>query len=109
MEVLEGQTGVCKWNILWWGRWPMRGGVFPKAHPCVTSPGAAGLERFRSLGYWASCFPEGDGVTFTLPESKAREDVRKDVEECFGFEAVESESSEEKEWARLSLAGKVGQ
>lgn len=72
----------CTANIIWLNRFPMRGGKFPSAHPVTPSMMAA----FREKGYWASCFPEGDGITFySLSEPKPDEQVIKDIEECFGF------------------------
>jgi hypothetical protein len=44
------------------------------------------LERIRKLGYWASPFPEGDGVTFT-DEAKTKKDseIVKDFQHCFDW------------------------
>lgn len=74
----------------------MRGGKFPKDHPCAgaakpfcfESPAAddSPLGRFRSLGYWASCFPEGDGITMKAPDAKTPEQVMQDIRDCFGWE-----------------------
>src|ERR1017187_6034120 len=44
------------------------------------------LEKFRALGYEASCFPEGDGISLTPPEGKTKEQAAQDVRDCFGFE-----------------------
>lgn len=89
-----GGNNCCS-NILWSGRYPMRGGKFPASHPVGNGEGpgcqfGAGspIETFRSRGYWASCFPEGDGITF-IDESdpkRAPEVVAKDITECFGWE-----------------------
>jgi len=44
------------------------------------------IDAFRDKGYWASCFPEGDGITFySLDGPKDDEQVVKDIEGCFGF------------------------
>ncbi|MDP1933599.1 MAG: hypothetical protein Q8K47_01775 [Nitrosomonas sp.] len=44
------------------------------------------LEEIRNLGYWASPFPEGDGVTF-IDESKKKKDIEilNDFRSCFGW------------------------
>jgi hypothetical protein len=42
------------------------------------------LERFRLLGYWASAYPEGDGVTFTEESGKKRNaEIASDVRTSF--------------------------
>ena len=85
-------------------KYAMKAGVFPQDHPCC--PGkcdvgssqlgaGAAIEAFRGRGYWASCFPEGDGITlywWNSPEefpSKSRETVLRDIQECFGLEVAE--------------------
>lgn len=88
------QSERCNGNIMWQGKFPMSYGVFPKDHP--VSPGKARLEnnysengnsecmqKFRALGYWASCFPEGDGIVFKHEETKTDEQLMADVRECF--------------------------
>lgn len=83
-------------------RFAMRAGRFPANHPCAPfhdpKPNNAGmcgdsdtLIKFRERGYWASCFPEGDGITLKwwddvpAPVEKTREEVMRDIEECFGW------------------------
>lgn len=78
-------------------RHEMRGGKFPKAHPCSENPmpvvfGRSSqpattdpLGKFRARGYMASCFPEGDGIAFDPPAGHTRAQVELDVAECFGF------------------------
>lgn len=77
----------------------MRGGKFPPGHPVggtsldadgVQMGNCAGMEAFRARGYWASCFPEGDGITFypELDEDKLAHEVIKDIEECFGWDVT---------------------
>lgn len=95
-----GTPGMCYWNIVW-SRIPggippapMRGGSFPKHHPVVVASGgrpgttASGdkMDELRALGYWASCFPEGDGITFQ-PNDPGRtpEQVALDFEKVFGW------------------------
>lgn len=82
-------------NILWNGRWPMRGGLFPKGHPvgggdiggdpCSQYGDNPAMTAFRSRGYWASCFPEGDGITIRVPEGRTKAEVMRDITECFGW------------------------
>ena len=45
------------------------------------------LERFRSMGYYASCFPEGDGIAI-IDESGAKTAgmVADDIITCFGWD-----------------------
>lgn len=78
-------------------RFAKRAGKFPADHPAAPGPdGLAGdemgvgnkLGAFRARGYWASCFPEGDGITMKGPEGKKAADVARDIEEVFGWEAV---------------------
>ena|SRR3990167_1738157 len=80
-------------NILWHENWPMRGGLFPAGHPCSGRAGSSGevgtspqMEAFRNRGYWASCFPEGDGITMTCGLGQTRDEVVRDIQECFGWE-----------------------
>lgn len=102
-------------NIIWaerdrgnsyyrFSRYVMRDGNFPSDHPCapfdqVSPPSSQcgsskALDAFRSRGYWASCFPEGDGITLkwwsdvSEPSEKTAEEVMRDIEECFGWEVV---------------------
>lgn len=99
-------------NVMWPGRFAMRGGKFPSNHPCAQTPKptvsgyyrtkrrgeteythVAGeqpesddpLGRFRARRYWASCFPEGDGFCFDPLNSQSSEQVVRDIEECFGW------------------------
>ena len=87
------RKGVHMGNILWSGRWEMRGGKFPLDHP--VGGGMAGgaqfgnspaIERFRARGYWASCFPEGDGITWEPLANQDDEKCMADIRECFGWE-----------------------
>lgn len=51
----------------------------------------ASINQLRELGYWASAFPEGDGVTFTEDSGKKRNDeLVLDVQSCF-------------EWLQISI------
>lgn len=100
-----GTPGQSYWNIVWsdipggMPPAPMRGGVFPKHHPVVMASGGmpgtdslfvnsagAKMDELRALGYWASCFPEGDGITFKPnDESRPPELVAQDFEKVFGW------------------------
>ena len=85
-------------NVLWPGKFPMRGGVFPPNHPCAPMTkwyggrrGQCGtgpaLDAFRARGYWASCFPEGDGITWQPERGQSDQQCLADIRECFGWEA----------------------
>ena len=80
-----------------------RGGKFPANHPCApfddAAPQGTGemggskrLTAFRQRGYWASCFPEGDGITLRWwdgdpePPDRTPEQVAQDIRQCFGWE-----------------------
>jgi len=108
-------------NIIWaerdrgdsyysYSRFAMKNGKFPKDHPCApfvddapshdgSQYGAsATLQAFRARGYWASCFPEGDGITLKWwqdvaePTDKTPEQVMQDIRECFGWEVTRGNS-----------------
>jgi hypothetical protein len=75
----------------------MRGGKFPANHPAAPNsdghaPGdlmqfghSDALEKFRNLGYFASCFPEGDGLVIESGD-KTPQQVIADIRDCFGWE-----------------------
>ena len=86
-----GATG----NILWCGRYPMRLGRFPKAHPVggthdqsdsLQKGTGENIQSFRARGYWASCFPEGDGITWRPLDGQTDAKCIADIRECFGWE-----------------------
>lgn len=97
----ERNLGDCCYSH---SKYAMKRGVFPADHPCAPFDddppkdsgqigGSKRLTAFRSRGYWASCFPEGDGITFywwekgsTAPSEKTDEEVKRDIRECFGWE-----------------------
>ncbi len=57
---------------------------------------AEGLERLRLLGYWASPFPEDDGLTFRwLHGEKSRKELLNDFQKCFGAWTIELSSSKD--------------
>lgn len=91
------RQGVHYGNILWRDKHPMRGGKFPASHPVGGSfmdskPDQCGngdnIQAFRARGYWASCFPEGDGITYQPLKGQDAETCMKDVREVFGWEVV---------------------
>jgi len=98
VRYLRGQTGPygSRSNIMFPTPFPMRGGKFPKDHPCSANPdptifGTAPatpdpLGVFRGKGYAdASCFPEGDGIAFLADDDKPDSRVMKDIADAFGF------------------------
>lgn len=102
VQYLGPIPGVGKANIMWRRPFhPARGAfdnVWPKTHPCFGNPMLMVVEKappasddplgqFRSRGYCASCFPEGDGICLlSIPEGKTTPDAVRDIEECFGWE-----------------------
>lgn len=95
VKYVHENPGVHTGNILWDTAYEMRSGKFPPNHPCC--PGDSGMngecqfgqgpaiEAFRARGYWASCFPEGDGITMTVKNGQSPDQVVRDIEECFGW------------------------
>lgn len=96
--IIEGEPGVSRSNVIWERHWPMRGGKPREGHPCFGNPEPLTfapvdpgkrddpLSLFRARGYGAaSCFPEGDGITFDIPDGQTLDHAVRDVEECFGF------------------------
>lgn len=100
------REGLCTGNIIWAernlgdayyrvSRFAMRGGRFPPNHP--VAPGEArsnnraemgaggGIDAFRARGYWASCFPEGDGITWKPEQGQSDEQCLLDIRESFGW------------------------
>lgn len=91
VEYFHAMTGG-KANIMWRQVHRMSGGKFPPSHPI--GGGNAGnmqfgqsdaMTAFRALGYWASCFPGGDGIVLDLPEGKDAAAVARDIQETFGW------------------------
>jgi hypothetical protein len=105
VKLLVGRPNV-NWNILFTEKvFPMKGGKFPKDHPCVANPepmtfssnssldkegkmGNDPLSLFRKAGYSASCFPEGDGITFDLEVDKTTAQVKEDIENILKFTVI---------------------
>lgn len=103
VEVFPYRKGVCYGNIMWNGKFPMRNGKFPPTHPCADGDGfkmemgkGSGLVAFRERGYWASCFPEGDGITWEPRNGQSNEQCLKDIKECFDWDAKWGRSVESK-------------
>ena len=45
---------------------------------------AGSLAELKKIGYWASAFPEGDGITFyDEAKSKRNEEIVVDIRQCF--------------------------
>jgi hypothetical protein len=92
VKVYPYRKSVCMGNIMWPGAFPMRYGVFPAGHPIgggsQLTQRHAGLQAFRERGYWASCFPEGDGITWQPLVEKTDEQCITDIRECFGWTAT---------------------
>ena len=73
---------------------PVRG-KFPQDHPVSPGSGVFGerdssqggqspeLESFRARGYWASCFPEGDGITWKPLRGQTDAQCLRDIQDCF--------------------------
>ena len=79
-------------NIMWDGpRFEMRYGKFPKEHPVGGGFRDAGdqcgsgasIKAFRALGYWASCFPEGDGITWKPLNGQGAAQCMADIKSAF--------------------------
>lgn len=47
--------------------------------------------QFRAHGYYASCFPEGDGIAFKPLNNQDIEQTIRDVEHCFGWTVTNKE------------------
>lgn len=101
VKYIRGVNGLSKSNIMFPKSWPMRGGKWPKDHPCSAnhSPMIFGsvkettptdnLGIFRELGYAdASCFPEGDGICFSVDESKPDAKVIADIRYAFSWDVA---------------------
>lgn len=99
VKVYPYREKLAHGNILWPGKFEARGGRFPPNHPCAagaemfgrrgTGEGGEGqeLDAFRARGYWASCFPEGDGITWKPKRGQSDEQCITDIRECFGWDA----------------------
>ncbi len=76
-------------------KYAMRGGKFPPGHPVGGGANFSSSQMgdgpkivaFRERGYWASCFPEGDGITWRPERGQTDEQCMADILECFGWDA----------------------
>lgn len=70
--------------------WDKTLGASESTHPVasfVSNDGSNPLDKFRSLGYYASCFPEGDGMAVKdESEEKTPGMVADDIIACFGWD-----------------------
>lgn len=108
VKYFHEKPGLCTGNIIWAQRdrgsayYPVSRfagrGKFTSDHPCCPNGGGSNdqgefgnsesLSKFRRLGYWASCFPEGDGITMRCLKGQEATTVIADIKECFGWEVV---------------------
>lgn len=95
VKVHPYRMGISNGNIIWPKKWPMRHGVFPPEHPVGGHAGEGcefgdgeNIKRLRSLGYWASCFPEGDGITWKPLAGQSDQQCIDDIKSAFGWDAV---------------------
>ena len=92
------KPGSFTGNILWPTKAAMRDGRFPADHPCAPGskfyPNAGDsqlgtsdqMNAFRARGYWASCVPEGDGITMRCLGDQTPDRVVSDIREVFGWD-----------------------
>jgi len=69
---------------------------------------SASLEKIRSLGYWASAFPEGDGVTFKYESEthdKSNVDMLADFRSSFAWIHIELANSKDSNLELAELEG----
>lgn len=70
--------------------WSKDIGIKNTTHPVISiqiKSNIDPLEKFRSLGYYASCFPEGDGIAIRdESERKTAGMVADDIISCFGWD-----------------------
>lgn len=84
--------------VLWGSSYRVKDGVFPDKHPCggalhdgkdFTQYGTAPqLNEFRLRGYWASCYPQGDGICVLGLNKQTPQQVVIDIEEVFNWEVI---------------------
>ena len=98
VRYIHEKPKVSHGNIMWAPAHPMRNGKFPQSHPAAPSstfhPNAGDgqlgtspqMIAFRERGYWASCFPEGDGITMSVKNDQRPEQVASDIREVFGWD-----------------------
>ena len=95
VKVYPYREKVGMGNIIWNNKYPMKAGKFPSNHPVGGAFSGAGnsqcgngsnIDNFRERGYWASCFPEGDGITWEPKNNQTDEQCLKDIRECFNWD-----------------------
>lgn len=100
VRYIHENPGLWSGNVMFPTRYPARNGRFPADHPCAAGSlvfGTVGdsqcgdsptLQSFRAKGYWASCFPEGDGITMKTKNDQHSKQVMADIREVFGWEVT---------------------
>lgn len=100
VRYIHENPGYWSGNIMFPERAQAMGGKFPANHPCAAGSlvfGGVGdcqagdgpdLRKFRDMGYWASCFPEGDGITMKTKNDQTAQQVMADIREVFGWDVV---------------------
>lgn len=92
---IHEQPGISYGNIMWSPAHRMRHGKFPATHPAEPNGTVrfrdecgegSKMRAFRQCGYWASCFPEGDGITMKTLNGQTPEQVVADIKSVFGWE-----------------------
>lgn len=102
--------GPVRYSLNFQKKYPMRNGRFPKDHPCADDPhpmvmgkyrqqiaegmwvevpgerpqSDTALGKLRAIGFWASCYPEGDGITIERLCVGDAEQLAEAIEKCFG-------------------------
>lgn len=70
--------------------WDKELGQSDETHPIKSMPTKNGehpIETFTNLGYFASCFPEGDGIVIQdKSNTKTAGMVADDIIKCFGWD-----------------------
>lgn len=96
-KFIQGVKSLSKHNLMFSKSYPMIWGEFPSNHPFADNPepftfksnndletkgllGNDRLSNFRKAGYWASCFPEGDGICFDALNEQSKEQIISDIE-----------------------------
>jgi hypothetical protein len=103
-KVFPYRKGLAYGNVIWIERdqgsayyrtskFAMKNGKFPLSHPIAlggnsvdgTSQCGGGpqITLFRERGYYASCFPEGDGMCWQPLNGQSDEQAMDDLRECF--------------------------
>jgi hypothetical protein len=95
VEYYHERPGAYTGNIIWSPAKPMRGGKFPADHPAAPGVqifgeqiGNGKMNEFRARGYWASCFPEGDGITMKCERGQNTAQVMSDIKDVFGWDVL---------------------